>query len=125
MFLPAVDIAVKSLVVGLHPHILFGIDIETVDTTDDTIFRQLLGWVPHRTLGLRIEERIVHALPQPESSGSVLEDLVYVVATQCRRIVRVRIVGAESVAVIAVQTVRRADPHEPLRILIDTVDSRV
>ena len=56
MFLPAVDIAVEPLVVGLHPEVLLGVDVEAVDTADDTVFCQLLGGIPHGTLGHRVEQ---------------------------------------------------------------------
>ena len=65
VFLSPRNITIESLVVGLHPDIFLGVDIEAVDTTFHTVFRQLSGGVSLTALGLRIEQRVVHTLPQP------------------------------------------------------------
>ena len=56
VFLSAIDIAVEPLVVGLHPEIFLGVDVEAVDTADDTVFCQLFGGIPHGTLGHWVEQ---------------------------------------------------------------------
>ena len=89
MFLPAWNITVETLIVGLHPDVSLGVDVETVDTPDNAIGFKLFGRIPLGTLGDRVEQRIVHALPQPEPSLGVFEYLIYVVVAQGRRIVRV------------------------------------
>ena len=86
---PARHVAVETLVVGLHPDVSLRVDVETVDVADNSVGLELPGRVPLGALGGWVEQRVVHALAQPEPSHGVFEDLVYVVVAQGRGVIGV------------------------------------
>ena len=113
---------IDTVIVGLHPEILLGIDIKSVNTTLDAPFLEFGHRVTVDLLGHRVEDTEVHALLQPYLPFMILPDLVYIVVTQCCRIVRIRIIGMETVTIISVQTIGCSDPYKSLGILEDIVD---
>ena len=118
-------IAIESLIVGLDPETFLRVDIEAVDTALNAPFREDGGWVAIHLLGNRIKHTVVHALFQPQLTLAVFPDLVDIVIAQCGRITRIRVIGTEAIAIIAVQAIRGTNPDESARVLEQIVDLRV
>ena len=118
-------IAIHAFVIGLHPHVLTGVNIESVDTALDAPLGQLRRRITVHTLRHRVEDTEVHALLQPQSSQMVLPDTIHVVVSQRSGVVRIVIEGTETVAVITVQSVRGTYPYESSGVLIQEVNCRV
>ena len=114
-------IAVETVGIGLHPQVLLRIDIDAVDTARDAQLGQHRRRIAHRFLRHRVEERVVHALLQPQLSVEILPDHINVVAAQRQRVVGIGIKRTETVAVVTVQTIRGAYPDIALGILEETV----
>ena len=106
----------EALVQGLHPVVLLVIDIDTLYTAFDASLGQDALRMAVTLLGTGIEDGIVHALAQPQAAVAGLIDLVDIVVAQRHGVLHLRIIGLKAIAVITVQTVWRADPHEALGV---------
>ena len=110
------------MIVSLHPEILLGVDIDTVDTSLNAHFRQDRRRVTRYRLSHRVEDTIVHALTEPQITIDVFPHVIDVVVTQCGCIAGVGEERTETIAVVTVQTIRCTNPDIPLGILEDIVN---
>ena len=118
-------VAVKALIVGLNPETLMRVDIETVDTTLDAPLGKNGGGIAVNLLGNGIEHAVVHTLFEPQLTIAVLPYLVNVIIAQSSGIARIRVISAEAIAIVAVESIAGAYPDESARILEHIVDLRV
>ena len=75
-------VAIEAVVVGLHPQILLGVDIDTVDTALDADFREYRRRIAGDSLGIGVEDAEVHALTEPQITIDVFPHVIDVVVTQ-------------------------------------------
>ena len=102
-----------AVVVELGPVVLLFINIQSVDaSTRHAQLGQFLLYVTVELLSDGVEDRETHAVLQPELAIVALVDLVDVVVVHGRGVQAVGIEGFNTVAVVAVQSVRRTNPNE-------------
>ena len=118
-------VAVKALIVGLDPEALMRVDIESVDTTLDAPLGQNGGRITVNLLGDGIEHAVVHTLFEPQLTIAVLPYLVNVIITQSSGVAGIRVISAEAIAIVTVESIAGAYPYESTRILEHIVDLRV
>ena len=119
-------IIVKSLIVELHPEILLRVDIQLLDTFIETeIFLEFLRGVTFKLFRHGVIHTIVHTLMEPELTVEALHNLRRVIVAHSSSIARVGVERLHTIAIIAVQSVHRADPYVTLRVAERTVHLRV
>ena len=117
-------IAVDGLLEVLHPDVLLRVDVEPLHIAVDTQFGQFPRGIALEGLRHGVVDAVVHSLAHPQAAIGSLIDTVGIVVAHRRGVALVAIVSLHSVAIVAVQAVGRADPHEAVRILEDTVHLR-
>ena len=104
----------KASFVGLHPEILVTVNKKLIKASSHSHLLQQTFRMAIATFRHRVKNGIVHALTHPQLTVSILIDGVYIVVAQRHRVLDVRIIGAEAVAVVTVQTVRSPYPYVTL-----------
>ena len=110
----------EALIIGLHPDVLLAVNEETLRSTFDTHFVQPRLRMAVKTFRQRVKDGVVHTLLQPQLAVVGLIYLIDIVASQRRGILRIREECLDTIAVVAVQSIRSTNPHEAMGISIDT-----
>ena len=107
-------------IIRLYPDILLAVYEETFRSTLHTHFVQPYLRMTVKPFCLGVKDGVVHSLLQPQPTVECLIYLIDIVASQRRSIFRIRKERLDSIAIVAVQSIRSTYPYETMGISVNT-----
>ena len=102
---------VEAIFISLNPIILLGIYMKALNTAFNTLRIQPAPRISIDFFRHWIIKRIVHTLFQPKSAPMSFLYLVNTVIAQCGRILFIREIRSETIAIITIQAIASSKPH--------------